>query len=61
MNLAVEQAPNERAREHLKLLGDSTMGRIPPSGRKADLKMTEDAMRKAMFDPFEEEETSHDQ
>ena len=60
MNLAVKQAPNERAREHLKLLGDSTMGRVPPSRRKADLKMTEDAMRKAIFDPFEEE-ASHDQ
>lgn len=60
MNLAVEQAPNERAREHLKLLGDSTMGRVPPSQRKADLKMTEDAMRKAIFDPFEEA-ASHDQ
>lgn len=59
MNLAVEQAPNERTRKHLKLIADSTMGRVPPDQRKAELKLEEDVMRKGIFDPFEEEETSH--
>lgn len=36
-----------------------TICHAPPVRREADLQMTEDAMRKAIFDPFEEE-ASHE-
>ena len=52
---AIEKAPNKRAREHLKLLGDMTMGRISPTRRKDELRMSEEGMRKVIFNPFEEE------
>ncbi len=55
IKMGIEKAPNERARQHLELLGDITMRRVPPSKRQEAIRAFEDAGQKKIFDPFDQE------
>jgi hypothetical protein len=56
INRAIETVPRGRARDHLRLLGEMSLRRVPPHKRKEELQLWEEAMQKKSFDPFEKED-----
>lgn len=56
INTAIELVPPGRMREHLQLLGDMTLQRVPLEKQNAYQRVLEEASQKGFFDPKEGEQ-----